>query len=128
MLGGVSELSCDQVSPKKAIPMAPKPKSWTAGCGVVMGDGHTGRDANVAAGLEACQLVLDLVDIPPFPWEQGKNGASSKLMIPPHTPPPPPQPGRVPLIVIFPHYLSYTPLHKPVIPNLLCLSFLACVS
>lgn len=85
MLGGAGEFSCDQVSPKKAIPMAPKPKSWAAGCGVVMGAGRTERDANVAAGLEARQLVLDLVDIPPAPWEQGKNGASSKLMIsPPH--------------------------------------------
>lgn len=92
MLGGAGEFSCDQVSPKKAIPMAPKPKSWAAGCGVVMGAGRTERDANVAAGLEARQLVLDLVDIPPAPWEQGKNGASSKLMIPPPPTPPPPPP------------------------------------
>lgn len=52
VLGG-GEFSCDQVSPKKAIPMAPKPKSWMVGCGVVMGAGRTGGDANV---LE-CKLV-----------------------------------------------------------------------
>lgn len=54
---GDGEFSCDQVSPKKAIPMVPKPKSWKAGCGALMGAGHTGRDANVllsqSAGLSA---------------------------------------------------------------------------
>lgn len=49
VLGG-GEFSCDQVSPKKAIPMAPKPKSWVAGCGVVKGAGRSRRDANVLLG------------------------------------------------------------------------------
>lgn len=57
----------DQVSPKKAIPV-PKPKSWVAWCGMVTGAGHTGEDANVLwARVQACQLVLDLVENPPVP-------------------------------------------------------------
>lgn len=67
----------DQVSPKKAIPMVPKPKSWVAWCGMVTGAGHTGEDDNVLwARVQACQLVLDLVDNPPVPWEKSKRGAS----------------------------------------------------
>lgn len=62
--------------------MAPKPKSWTAVCGVVMGGLDTLEEMLMCcwAGVQTRQLVLDLVDIPAVPWEEVKNGASSTLL------------------------------------------------
>jgi len=79
MLGG-SELSCDPESPKKAIPLVPQPRSGRTGFGGVMegggGNGGWGWEGGLDtqeemlmwlwAGVQPRQLVLKLVDIPPF--------------------------------------------------------------
>lgn len=67
--------------------MAPEPTSWVAGCGVVMGGLDALEEMLMCcwAGVQACQLVLGLIDIPRAPREEGKNGASSPLPPPPHS-------------------------------------------
>lgn len=52
-------------------------RGGSSGGGGGGGSGHTGRDANALLGpVQTCQLVLDLLDITPTPWEEDKNGES----------------------------------------------------
>lgn len=61
-VGGV-EFASDQVSPKKEIPMEPKPKSSAAGCGLKGPVTVEGMLMWCRSQTQACQLVLDPVDI-----------------------------------------------------------------
>lgn len=61
--GGGVEFASDQVSPKKEIPMEPKPKSSAAGCGLKGLVTVEGMLMWCRSQTQACQLVLDPVDI-----------------------------------------------------------------
>lgn len=57
------EFASDQVSPKKEIPMELKPKSSAAGCGLKGLVTVEGMLMWCRSQTQACQLVLDPVDI-----------------------------------------------------------------